>query len=180
VTQATKGICCAAGVCGVACCPCGPCVAGAVGCSAVSAECLDCIKKQQLEKQNKSPNYDPPGKSIVMDRSNNGENNHRIDRQYIIDYIRRGLTYDISDDDIISNFRNIVPLDNYNETYATFVAFDKGGVDAKIRGLNTRYKKKVGGKKTRKYSKQKTTRKRRKAFLKNKKKRKTKKYILQK
>jgi hypothetical protein len=176
VTKAAKGMCCAAGVCGLACCPCTPCVAGAVGCSAVSTACADCIKKQKLELQNKSPNYDPPGKSIVMDRSNNGENNGRIDTQYIIDYIKKGITYSINDDDIISNFRNIVPLDNYNETYAAFLNSDKSLIDSKIRRLNASYKKNVGGKKSKKYSNQKNTRKRRKTFLKNKKKRKTNKH----
>ena len=174
VTKAAKGMCCAAGVCVAL--PCAPCVAGAVGCSAVSTACADCIKKQKRELLNKIPIYDPPGPPMVIDRSNNGKNNVRIDRQYIIDYIKERLTYDISDDDIFSNFRKIVPLDNYDDTYAAFVnSGDQSLIDDKIRRLNARNKKIVGGKKTKKYSKQKTTKKR-KTFIKNKKKRKTNKY----
>ena len=174
VTKAAKGMCCAAGVCVAM--PCVPCVAGAVGCSAVSTACADCIKKQKRELLNKIPIYDPPGKSMVIDRSNNGKNNVRIDRQYIIDYIKERLTYDISDDDIFSNFGKIVPLDNYDDTYGAFVnSGDKGLIDEKIIELNAHNKKIVGGKKSKKYSKQKTTRKR-KTFIKNKKKRKTNKH----
>jgi hypothetical protein len=158
--HAAATACCAAGMYGFGCLKCVGCAAGSVGCAVGSAACYECIQQNQKQRQTEDPNYDPPGHSMVIDRSNNGENNDRVDKGFIMDYVKQNITYPITYEEIMSNFENVVPLTNYNESKSGFEnSGDKHFVDKKIRQLNARHKKIVGGKKSKKYSKQKPTRK---------------------
>lgn len=181
---ATLGTCCAAGVYGAGCLKCTGCVVGSVGCAVGTSACYNCMQKQKqkmLEKtQSQDPMYDPHGPSIVIDKPklNFGKNTpDRVDKKYIIDYIKERIAYSIDDNTILNKFQDVVPLLNYNETYNTFVRADKNDIDEKIGELNMKYKKNVGGKYTRRKPRktnkskrnQKRTKKPKRRSIKNKK-----------
>jgi hypothetical protein len=144
-------------MCGsAACC----CIKTGIGATAATSMYKYAKQKGPKFINDKIPIYDPHGESVVIDKSKSIDQNIRIDKNYILNYIREKLVFPVNNDDnLIKMFEGVVPIYHYNEPKYIFDRIDKSDIDDKINKLNA--KKIDGGK--RKYSKKRKTCKRRKS-----------------
>ena len=142
------GACCL----GTTCLTCSGCIVGSAGCAKGTQACVKCLKQKATKKINEytktnNPNYDPHGKSKTIDR---GTPDTRIVRNKdIVNYIKTQI-----DDKrwIAANLNNINEIfelsEGYRGPYYIFKIHDKPDIDNKIKAMNDKYKKIVGGRKT--------------------------------
>jgi hypothetical protein len=166
VNKCAAGTCaagCAAGsvyvcgpTCGSAACCCaktGLGLAGIVSASAATSKLYNYANQKRTDitksLNDKDPMYDPSGVSLVINKSN-GEKPKRVDKNYILNYIRENLAFPVNDDvKLMQLFEGAISstiLLHYSEPKDIFNRIDKPDIDARIKELNANYKKNVGGK----------------------------------
>ena len=179
VNKCAAGTCaagCAAGsayvcgpTCGSAACCCaktGLGLAGIASASAATSKLYNYANQKRTDITNslndKDPMYDPSGVSVVINKSN-GENPKRVDKNYILNYIRENLAFPVNDDiKLMQLFESAISatiLPHYSEPKDIFNRIDKPDIDSRIKELNANYKKNVGGKKRTKKNRRKGTKK---------------------